>query len=83
MGTNSNGQVYFSGSLQYAMDENTIDAIAAKGRRHIVASPGQSIAIPQSPVTMQLRDESGENIMLLASTTNSMSHAQASIHLCR
>ena len=62
---NSNGQVYFSGSLQYAMDENTIDAIAAKGRRHIVASPGQSIAIPQSPVTIPLRDESGENIMLL------------------
>lgn len=64
-GHNSNGQVYFSGSLQYAMDENTIDAIAAKGRRHIVASPGQSIAISQSPVTMPLRDESGENIMLL------------------
>lgn len=62
---NSNGQVYFSGSLQYAMDENTIDVIAAKGRRHIVASPGQSIAIPQSPVTIPLRDESGENIMLL------------------
>lgn len=64
-GHNSNGQVYFSGSLQYAMDENTIDAIAAKGRRHIVASPGQSIAISQSPVTIPLRDESGENIMLL------------------
>lgn len=64
-GHNSNGQVYFSGSLQYAMDEQTIDAIAAKGRRHIVASPGQSIAISQSPVTMPLRDESGENIMLL------------------
>ena len=62
---NSNGQVYFSGSLQYAMDEQTIDVIAAKGRRHIVASPGQSIAIPQSPVTIPLRDESGENIMLL------------------
>lgn len=64
-GHNSNGQVYFSGSLQYAMDGQTIDAIAAKGRRHIVASPGQSIAISQSPVTMSLRDESGENIMLL------------------
>ena len=62
---NSNGQVYFSGSLQYAMDEQTIDVIAAKGRRHIVASPEQSIAIPQSPVTIPLRDESGENIMLL------------------
>ena len=62
---NSNGQVYFSGSLQYAMDEQTIDVIAAKGRRHIVASPGQSIAISQSPVTIPLRDESGENIMLL------------------
>lgn len=64
-GHNSNGQVYFSGSLQYAMDEQTVDVIAAKGRRHIVASPGQSIAIPQSPVTIPLRDESGENIMLL------------------
>lgn len=62
---NSNGQVYFSGSLQYAMDEQTIDVIAAKGRRHIVASPGQSIAISQSPVTIPLRDESGENIILL------------------
>ena len=62
---NSNGQVYFSGSLQYAMDEQTIDVIAAKGRRHFVASPGQSIAIPQSPVTIPLRDESGENIILL------------------
>lgn len=64
-GHDSNGQVYFSGSLQYAMDENTIDVIATKGRRNIVASPGQSIAISQSPVTIPLRDESGENIMLL------------------
>ena len=64
-GRNSNGQVYFSGSLQYAMDEKVIDSIAEKGRRHIVASPGQSIAISQSPVAIQLHDETGENIMLL------------------
>ena len=40
----TNGQIYFSGSLQYAMTGDTIDALATKGRRYIVASPGQSIA---------------------------------------
>lgn len=64
-GHKSNGQVYFSGSLQYAMDEQTIDVIAAKGRRHIVASPGQSIAISQTPLSIVLRDEAGENMLLL------------------
>lgn len=61
----TNGQIYFSGSLQYAMTGDTIDALATKGRRYIVASPGQSIAISQTPLSIVLRDEAGENMLLL------------------
>ena len=61
----TNGQIYFSGSLQYAMTGDTIDALANKGRRYIVASPGQSIAISQTPLSIVLRDEAGENMLLL------------------
>lgn len=61
----TNGQIYFSGSLQYAMTGDTIDALATKGRRYLVASPGQSIAISQTPLSIVLRDEAGENMLLL------------------
>ncbi len=61
----TNGQIYFSGSLQYAMTSDTIDALAAKGSRHIVASPGQGIAISQTPLSIVMRDEAGENMLLL------------------
>lgn len=61
----SNGQVYFSGSLKYEMTENTINVLSSKGRRRIVASPGQDIAITQKPTSIALHEEQGENIMIL------------------
>lgn len=62
----SNGQVYFSGSLKYEMTEDTIHILSPKGgRRRIVASPGQDIAITQKPTSIALHEEQGENIMIL------------------
>ena len=61
----SNGQVYFSGSLQYEITEDAINFASSKGRKNIVASPGQAVAISQSPVVIQLHEDLGENIMLL------------------
>lgn len=61
----SNGQVYFSGSLKYEMTEESITALSSKGRRRIVASPGQDIAISQKPASIALHEELGENIMIL------------------
>lgn len=61
----SNGQIYFSGSLKYEMTEDTINVLSSKGRRRIVASPGQDIAITQKPTSIALHEEQGENIMIL------------------
>lgn len=61
----SNGQVYFSGSLKYEMTEESINVLSSKGRRRIVASPGQDIAITQKPTSIALHEEQGENIMIL------------------
>lgn len=60
----SNGQIYFSGSLKYEMTEDTINVLSSKGRRRIVASPGQDIAITQKPTSIALHEEQGENIMI-------------------
>lgn len=61
----TNGQIYFSGSLKYEMTENTINVLSSKGRRRILASPGQDIAITQKPTSIDLHEEQGENIMIL------------------
>lgn len=61
----TNGQIYFSGSLKYEMTENTINVLSSKGRRRIMASPGQDIAITQKPTSIDLHEEQGENIMIL------------------
>lgn len=60
----SNGQAYFSGSLQYALDEKITEFISTKGRKNIVASPGQEISIKQQPITIPLKDDEQENILL-------------------
>lgn len=76
----SNGQVYFSGSLKYEMTEESINVLSSKGRRRIVASPGQDIAIAQKPTSIALHEEQGENIMVLG--INDKNHAtRASLNL--
>ena len=60
----SNGQTYFSGSLQIPITQAVADYIAAKGRKNIVASPGQIISLEQTPLAIPLKDELSENIAL-------------------
>lgn len=60
----SNGQSYFSGSLLLPISQSVADYIATKGRKNIVASPGQSISIEQAPLTITLDEDRKENIVL-------------------
>lgn len=60
----SNGQTYFSGALQFPISQEVADHIATKGRRNIVASPGQIINLEQTPLTISLKDDLTENIAL-------------------
>lgn len=58
----SNGQTYFSGALQFPISQEVADYIATKGRKNIVASPGQIISLEQTPLTISLKDDLSENI---------------------
>jgi hypothetical protein len=60
----SNEKFYFSGALQFPISQEVADYIATKGRKNIVASPGQSISLDQTPLTISLKDEFSENITL-------------------
>ena len=60
----SNGQTYFSGALQFPISQEVADYIATKGRKNIVASPGQIISLEQTPLTISLKDDLSENIAL-------------------
>lgn len=60
----SNGQTYFSGALQFPISQEVADYMATKGRKNIVASPGQIINLEQTPLTISLKDDLSENIAL-------------------
>jgi len=64
-GHKSNGQVYFSGSLQFSLNQESIDFISSKGRNNIVASMGQEISLTQTPLAIPLKDDLSENILLM------------------
>ena len=60
----SNGQSYFSGALQFPITPNVAEYLSSKGRKNIVASPGQLIGLEQLPLTIPLKDDLSENIVL-------------------
>lgn len=66
----SNGQIYFSGSLRFEIDEAKADYLEKKSRRSITASPGQSLGIEQIPLTFTLKDDISENVLLLGINDN-------------
>lgn len=57
-------QRYFSGSLQYPIDNDVVTYIASQGRNNIVMSPGRSISMDQTPFTISLKNEMSENVAL-------------------
>lgn len=61
----SNGQVYFSGSLQFAMTSDILSQVATKGKQNMIVTPGQAINLSQAPLSIILRNEVSENIMLM------------------
>lgn len=60
----SNGQIYFSGSLQFELTDNIMDNILNKKGHSILASPGQEISLNQKPITIPLKEDFSENILL-------------------
>lgn len=61
----SNGQIYFSGSLQFDLNEHVAEQLVNKKGRSIIASPGQEISLKQKPVTIPLKGDLSENILLM------------------
>lgn len=57
-------QVYFSGALQFPITQEVADYMATKGRKNIVASPGQVIGLDLMPLAIPLKDNMSENIVL-------------------
>lgn len=57
-------QRYFSGSLQYPIDNEVVTYMASQGKNNIVMSPGRSISMNQTPFTISLKNEMSENVVL-------------------
>jgi len=60
----SNGQLYFNGYIQHIIDNTLAKFIADKKSRSIFASPGQEISLSQKPITITLKENYSENILL-------------------
>lgn len=60
----SNGQFYFSGSQMFRIDQTLVDEMLEKGGRNPVAAIGRSISLKNDSVTVALRKDDGENIMV-------------------
>ena len=60
----SNGQFYFSGSQMFHIDQTLVDEMLEKGGRNPVAAIGRSISLKNDSVTVALRKDDGENIMV-------------------
>lgn len=61
----SNGQIYFNGSLQFELNDKMIENILNKKGHSILASPGQEISLNQKPITIPLKEDLSENILLI------------------
>lgn len=57
-------QKYFSGSLQYPIDQEVVTYMASLGGKNIITSPGRRISMDQTPFTISLKDEMSENVVL-------------------
>lgn len=59
-----NGQFYFSGAQMFQINENTIEVLHKKGRKNPVVTGGLSINLTQEPVSITLKNDFSENILL-------------------
>ena len=63
-GYESNGQFYFDGSQIFQFDEECMKVISTSKREDIKACVGKSISLRQAPVTITLKRELSENILI-------------------
>lgn len=60
----SNGQFYFNGSQLFAFDQDIIEAVGKVRKENLKACVGKSISLNQVPVTITLKQDMSENILL-------------------
>lgn len=60
----SNGQVFFSGSQNYSLYENT-NNLTSPNAKYLIASAGQNISFAQEPNLIHLMHEQGNNILTM------------------
>lgn len=63
-GYESNGQFYFDGSQIFQFDEECMNVVSTSKRDDIKACVGKSISLRQAPVTITLKRELSENILI-------------------
>lgn len=60
----SNGQFYFNGSQLFRFDQEIIETIGKVRKENLKACVGKSISLNQVPVTITLKQDLSENILL-------------------
>lgn len=63
-GHQSNGQFYFNGSQLFILDQNVIETMCKARKDSLKACVGKSISLNQVPVTLTLRQDMSENVLL-------------------
>lgn len=63
-GHQSNGQFYFNGSQLFRFDQEIIETIGKIRKENLKACVGKSISLNQVPVTITLKQDLSENILL-------------------
>lgn len=61
----SNGQFYFNGSQLFHFDQEIIESVSNVRKDNLKACVGKSISLDQIPVTITLKQDMSENILLM------------------
>lgn len=61
----SNGQFYFNGSQLFHFDQEIIETVSNVRKDNLKACVGKSISLDQIPVTITLKQDMSENILLM------------------
>jgi hypothetical protein len=60
----SNGQFYFNGSQRFCFDDEVIETVGKVRKENLKACVGKSISLDQTPVTITLKEDMSENVLL-------------------
>lgn len=60
----SNGQFYFNGSQIFSADKEVMEYVGKKGKKNPTVALGRRISLDEKPVSVSLKEDFSENIML-------------------